>query len=155
MIPTMGSSLFSAPWTSNFHPCPRLISPAFGLGNPVSQTLLPLPKVAYNFGGSAYLRADLAHTHSKFTSIAPGTWKLTYSPGREGNKHPTNSYAVTHEKRLVRCSRFAPGLSWSNPIASRMIHMSLCYGRFCWIKLKIVQFFRYKNRRMGPKDLIV
>ena len=56
-----------------------------------SQTLLPLPKIAYAFGSSIQLRPNLADTHAPFTSIAPYTQKLTHSLGRRGNKHVANS----------------------------------------------------------------
>ena len=68
-----------------------------------SQTLLPLPKIAQTFGSSAQLRLDVAHTQAPSASKAPGTQKITHSPGRQGNTHVTNS-TVTHENRLVRCS---------------------------------------------------
>ena len=50
------------------------------------------------------LRPDLAHIHAPSTFIAPDTQNLTHSPGREDNTYVTNSQAVTHENRLVRCS---------------------------------------------------
>ena len=56
-----------------------------------SQALLPLPKIELTFGNSIHLKPDLAHTLVQPTSIAPDTQKLTHSPGRQGNKHMTNS----------------------------------------------------------------
>ena len=59
--------------------------------NGCSQTLLLLPKVAYTSASSVHLRPELAHIHAASTSIAPGTQKLTHSPGRQSNTHGTNS----------------------------------------------------------------
>ena len=64
-----------------------------------SRTLLPLPKIAHIFGSSVHLRPDLVHTHAPSTSIAPDTKELIYSPGRQGNTHVINSWAVTYENR--------------------------------------------------------
>ena len=55
------------------------------------QTLLPLPKTAHNFGSSAHLRPDLAHTHALSTSITPDTQNLIHSPRIQGNTYVTNS----------------------------------------------------------------
>ena len=68
---------------SNSYPDPGLISSVYGL----PRKLFPDPvtitqKVAYTFGISMHLRPDLPQTHAASASIAPGTQKLTHSPGR-------------------------------------------------------------------------
>ena len=73
-----------------------------------SQPLLPLAKIAYTFGCSVYLKPDLAHTHTSSILIAPDIQELAHSPNRQGSTHMSNSYAVTHENILARCSPHAP-----------------------------------------------
>ena len=76
MIPTMESTPSHLPMAQQEH---------------YSQTLLPLPKIAYTFGCSVYLEPDLAHTHTSSILIAPDIQELTHSPSRQGSTHMSNS----------------------------------------------------------------
>ena len=40
-------------------------------------------------------------------------------------------------------------------VSQKRATTGLCDGRICWIWVKIPQFFKYKNGRVGPKDFFV
>ena len=67
---------------------PGYISPTCGWERQFSQTLQPLPGVAYTFGSSIYLEPSLFHTYavSLLPLITPGTQGLYHILGRQG-KH--------------------------------------------------------------------